>query len=124
PTPDDGLRRATAPPARGRPPALPADERELRAVRAARPGAARSRRAPPRAAGARARRARALPHGGRRVSRSRDPRSPGGAATAPGFARAIDAFDRHLAVERNLSDHTRRAYRSDLRQLAAFLGPA
>jgi len=38
------------------------------------------------------------------------------------FAAAIEAFDRHLRVERNLSEHTRRAYRSDLRQLAAFLG--
>jgi len=42
---------------------------------------------------------------------------------APAFARAIEAFDRHLAVERNLSEHTRRAYAADLRQLAAFLGP-
>jgi integrase/recombinase XerC len=38
------------------------------------------------------------------------------------FAEAIDAFDRHLAAERNASDHTRRAYRSDLTQLAAFVG--
>ncbi|HEX2486541.1 MAG TPA: tyrosine-type recombinase/integrase [Myxococcota bacterium] len=58
------------------------------------------------------------------MSRSRAGRSRGEAATASGFARAIAAFDRHLAVERNLSDHTRRAYASDLRQLAAFLGPA
>ena len=43
--------------------------------------------------------------------------------TAPAFERAIEAFDRHLGVERNLSEHTRRAYASDLRQLAAFLGP-
>ena len=44
--------------------------------------------------------------------------------TAPRFARAIEAFDGHLAAERNFSLHTRRAYASDLRQLAAFLGPA
>jgi len=43
--------------------------------------------------------------------------------TSPAFAREIEAFDRHLAVERNLSEHTRRAYGADLRQLAAFLGP-
>jgi len=36
------------------------------------------------------------------------------------FAEAIDAFDRHLAAERNASAHTRRAYRTDLGQLAAF----
>jgi integrase/recombinase XerC len=44
--------------------------------------------------------------------------------TAPAFAREIEAFERHLAAERNFSRHTRRAYASDLRQLAAFLGPA
>ena len=38
------------------------------------------------------------------------------------FGAAIEAFDLHLRVERNLSEHTRRAYRSDLQQLAAFLG--
>jgi integrase/recombinase XerC len=38
------------------------------------------------------------------------------------FEPAIEAFDRHLRAERNLSDHTRRAYAGDLRQLAAFLG--
>lgn len=38
------------------------------------------------------------------------------------FESAIDAFDRHLRAERNLSPHTRRAYASDLRQLAAYLG--
>jgi integrase/recombinase XerC len=42
---------------------------------------------------------------------------------APPFAREIQAFERHLAVERNFSPHTRRAYAADLRQLAAFLGP-
>jgi len=39
------------------------------------------------------------------------------------FFRAIEAYDAHLASERNFSPHTRRAYASDLRQLAAFLGP-
>jgi integrase/recombinase XerC len=43
--------------------------------------------------------------------------------TALAFARAIEAFDGHLAAERNFSPHTRRAYASDLRQLAEFLGP-
>jgi integrase/recombinase XerC len=38
------------------------------------------------------------------------------------FADATRAFERHLAAERNLSEHTRRAYRSDLEQLAAWLG--
>lgn len=38
------------------------------------------------------------------------------------FADAIGHFDRHLAAERNASVHTRRAYRSDLAQLAAFVG--
>jgi len=33
---------------------------------------------------------------------------------------AIDAFDRHLQVERNLASQTRRAYRGDLRQLRDF----
>ncbi len=36
---------------------------------------------------------------------------------------AIDAFDRHLRSERAFSEHTRRAYRSDVRQLAEALGP-
>lgn len=38
------------------------------------------------------------------------------------FADAIRAFDLHLRAERNLSAHTRRAYVSDARQLARFLG--
>lgn len=38
------------------------------------------------------------------------------------FAEAIAHFDRHLAAERNASVHTRRAYGSDLAQLAAFVG--
>ncbi|MDJ0870049.1 MAG: tyrosine recombinase XerC [Myxococcota bacterium] len=38
------------------------------------------------------------------------------------FAAALRAFDRHLAAERNLSDHTRRAYASDLAQLDRHLG--
>ena len=38
------------------------------------------------------------------------------------FAVAARAFDRHLVAERNGSEHTRRAYASDLAQLASFLG--
>ncbi len=38
------------------------------------------------------------------------------------FDEAIRAFDLHLRAERNLSVHTRRAYVSDVRQLAAHLG--
>jgi integrase/recombinase XerC len=38
----------------------------------------------------------------------------------PRFDAAIDAFDRHLGSERSLSRHTRRAYRSDVMQFAAF----
>jgi integrase/recombinase XerC len=34
---------------------------------------------------------------------------------------AITEFDRHMAVERNLSDRTRKSYLSDLRQYKAFL---
>ncbi len=34
---------------------------------------------------------------------------------------AIQEFDRHMAVERNLSDQTRKSYLSDLRQFRAFL---
>ena len=39
------------------------------------------------------------------------------------FPEALRAFDRHLAAERNCSPHTRRAYGSDLAQLARHLGP-
>jgi integrase/recombinase XerC len=35
---------------------------------------------------------------------------------------SLRAFSLHLRVERNLSEHTRRAYLSDVRQLAAFAG--
>jgi len=38
------------------------------------------------------------------------------------FDEAARAFDRHLVAERNASEHTRRAYASDLAQLATFLG--
>jgi integrase/recombinase XerC len=38
------------------------------------------------------------------------------------FTEAGRAFDLHLRAERNVSPHTRRAYRSDVRELAAFLG--
>ena len=38
------------------------------------------------------------------------------------FGEALDAFQQHLRVERNVSDHTRRAYVSDVRQLADFAG--
>ena len=44
------------------------------------------------------------------------------------FAEALRGFDLHLRAERNLSEHTRRAYASDVRQFAARLaenaGPA
>jgi len=36
----------------------------------------------------------------------------------------LEAFDRHLHVERNLSPHTRRAYLADVRQFAEFVGAA
>jgi integrase/recombinase XerC len=39
------------------------------------------------------------------------------------FEKAIQAFELHLRAERNLSPHTRRAYVSDTKQLAARLGP-
>jgi integrase/recombinase XerC len=38
------------------------------------------------------------------------------------FAEAIHAFDLHLRAERNVSTHTRRAYLSDVGQLAAHVG--
>ncbi len=36
--------------------------------------------------------------------------------------KAIEAFGRHMAIERNLSDRTMKSYLSDLRQYQAFLG--
>lgn len=39
------------------------------------------------------------------------------------FERALADFDLHLRAERNLSVHTQRAYRSDLRQFVEQLGP-
>jgi integrase/recombinase XerC len=39
------------------------------------------------------------------------------------WAAEIDAFERYLRAERGLSEHTRRAYLSDVAQLEAFLGP-
>jgi len=47
----------------------------------------------------------------------------GPGAAGMSFAEALAAFDRHLATERNCSRHTRRAYASDLSQLAQHLGP-
>jgi len=38
------------------------------------------------------------------------------------FTDAISVFDLHLGAERNVSPNTRRAYRSDVRQLAEFAG--
>jgi integrase/recombinase XerC len=40
------------------------------------------------------------------------------------FAAALGEFGIHLRAERNLSPHTRRAYRADVAQLAEFLGQA
>ena len=40
----------------------------------------------------------------------------------PRWSRALEVFDLHLRTERNVSDHTRRAYGSDVRQLAGSLG--
>jgi integrase/recombinase XerC len=40
------------------------------------------------------------------------------------WERAIQDFDRHLRAERGLSDHTRRAYLSDIRGLAEHVGAA
>jgi len=39
------------------------------------------------------------------------------------FEEDIAGFGRHLRAERGLSDHTCRAYRADVVQLASFLGP-
>jgi len=39
------------------------------------------------------------------------------------WARQIEAFDRHMRVERNLSPNTRRAYLADVAELASFAGP-
>ena len=44
-------------------------------------------------------------------------------AISPAFEREIERFDAHLRGERGFSEHTRRAYATDLRQLAGFLGP-
>ncbi len=49
--------------------------------------------------------------------------SRGGTASV-GFEQAITSFGLHLRAERNASPHTVRAYLSDVRQLAAFLGEA
>jgi integrase/recombinase XerC len=38
------------------------------------------------------------------------------------WSASIEAFDRHMKAERGLSEHTRRAYRSDIEALEAFLG--
>jgi integrase/recombinase XerC len=37
------------------------------------------------------------------------------------LSEAIQAFDRHMAIEKNLSDQTRKGYMSDLRQYQAFI---
>jgi site-specific recombinase XerD len=37
------------------------------------------------------------------------------------LAQAIQAFDRHMAVERNLSEQTRRSYLSDLCQYSRHI---
>ena len=38
------------------------------------------------------------------------------------FSEATVAFELHLRAERNVSPNTRRAYLSDLKQFAAFVG--
>jgi integrase/recombinase XerC len=43
---------------------------------------------------------------------------------SPAFQHEIERFDGYLRGERGFSEHTRRAYATDLRQLAGFLGPA
>lgn len=48
--------------------------------------------------------------------------NPGAVDRSPAFTEAARAFDRHVAAERNGSEHTRRAYASDLAQFATFLG--
>ena len=40
------------------------------------------------------------------------------------FEEAIGSFELHLRAERNLSPHTQRAYLSDVRQFAEFVGSA
>ena len=40
------------------------------------------------------------------------------------WARAIEDFERHLRVERNLSPNTLRAYLNDVKQLVEFSGAA
>jgi integrase/recombinase XerC len=41
---------------------------------------------------------------------------------APAWREALREFSLHLAAERNVSSHTRRAYQSDVRQLALSIG--
>lgn len=40
-----------------------------------------------------------------------------------GVEPALEAFTRHLRAERNLSEHTQRAYRADVKRLFTHLGP-
>ncbi len=51
------------------------------------------------------------------------PRTPG-AAIGGAWSEAIRQFELHLAAERNVSPHTRRAYLGDVRQFASFAGRA
>lgn len=44
-----------------------------------------------------------------------------GVATSEGFSAILDEYAEHLALERGRSEHTRRAYLTDLRSLLAFL---